>query len=270
MACNNYLPVFQKQLNSTDPLGAYNCTCYSGGMAGDFHTCGAKKPSGRMVRYHTGDKVGGTTLPQVDYALNKGWGIDLDTRIGSSKLTWAQFVAKINAGHGAILQGSYDAIYQTRFSGSRTFTGNHAIFVPPGWKVMDPLADGRRAGIYKYHGEVYPQSLLKVFAGRLVLDPSTGRRLGLGYVWCSLTKDNRDIVRYKVSVPAGIFYKYSIVDGVIQTYKGYKTGGFSATCTTPRIYPAKAGLSFANRSLVRLTSGSRAGAWISSKYAREV
>lgn len=270
MACNNYLPTFQKQLNPYDPLGALNCTAYSGGMAGDYHTCGAKRPQGKAVRYYTYDRTGGTSLTQIDAALNRGWGINLDTRVGSSRLTWNEFVWHINQGKGAILQGHYSAFHNTRFEADPHFIGNHAIFVPPRFKAMDPLADGRYPGIYKYKGEVYPQSLLKTFAGRLVLSPSTGRRLGDGLVYASLTRDNTVVSQYKVQVPASVFIKYHVVGGVIQTYRKYSTGGFSATCTAPRNYPAKEGLPFKSRRLVKLTSGSRSGTYISATYAREI
>jgi len=267
MVCNSYIPKFQDQINSYDYLGSLSCTCYSGAMAGDYHTCGAKKPTGKAVRYYTGDRIGGTSLPQVDYALNRGWGINLDTRIGSSRLTWSQFVNAINSGRGAILQGSYRAIHGTKFAGDLNFTGNHAVFVPPGWKVMDPLCDGRRAGIYKYHGEVYPRDMLRRFAGYLELSPG-GPRAGLGYAWCSLTRDNK--ITYKARVPEGTFTKYHVVDGIITVKRVYETGGFSAMCTAPRLYPARDGLGFANRSLVKLTTGGREGAYISSKWSKEI
>lgn len=273
-----YYPRFQKQLNSGDPLGPLNCTCYSGAMAGDYHTLGRKVPTGESVRILTGDRSGGTTLPQVDYALNKGWLINLDTRIGSSRLTWNQFVARINAGQSAILQGGYSAIYRTRFSGSRTFTGNHAILVCPKWVTLDPLADGRRAGIYRYHGEPYPPYLLKDFAGKLLLNPSTGRRLGYGYVWASFTKDNVTSTplppsttwNYKVQVPAGVFIRYYTRNSVIYKYTKHKTGGFSAYCTDPKNYRAHSSMPFDTRNLVWIKSGVYKGWLISSRYAHEI
>lgn len=280
MACNDYLPIFQRQLNPADPLGSSNCTTYSAAMAGDYHTCGSRGPSsaeglltGERVRYLTGDKTGGTTLLQVDTALNRGWGIDLSTRIGAGRLTWNEFVNHINSGRGAILQGGYSAIQYTRFSGSRTFGGNHAIFVPPKWKAADPLADGRREGIYKYKGEPYPQYILKDFAGKLVLDPITGRRLGYGYVWAALTKDNTsDIVhRWRVRVPAGTFIRYRMHNSIIQGYEKRRTGGFGAYCTAPRVYKAKSGLPFAARTLVKIESGAYKGWFVSAtRYAREI
>jgi len=272
MACGNYVPTFQDQINTTDPLGSASCTCYAGAMAGAYHTCGAKVPTGKRVRELTGDRVGGTTLLQVDDALRRGWGIDLDTRIGSSKLTWPQFVAKIDSGRGAILQGSYSVIHGTRFQGDINFTGNHAIYVPPTWKVMDPLCDGRRPGVYKYNGEVYPKDLIRRFAGTLELSP--GRRLGMGYVWCSLTRDNT--LSYYASIrPEGDgrykFYRYYVdASGIITGRKVDSTAGFGAKCTAPRTYKAKRGLAFSYKSLVKLTEGSRAGWYIESRWADEV
>lgn len=273
-----YYPRFQRQLNPGDPLGGFNCTCYSGAMAADYHTLGRKVPTGEAVRNRTGDRSGGTTLPQVDYSLNSGWSVNLDTRIGSAKLTWNQFTARINAGQSAILQGSYSAIFRTRFSGSNTFTGNHAILVCPHWVTLDPLCDGRYPWIYKYHQEPYPPYLLKDFAGKLLLNPSTNRRVGYGYVWAAFTKDNMAAAPppgkwdYKVSVPAGVFLRYYTTNGRITKYTKHKTGGFSAYSSSPQIYPAhtKAGLPFKARTLVRLKSGRYEGWLIGSRYAHEI
>ncbi len=275
MACNNHLPRFQDQINSYDPLGGLNCTCYSGAMAGDYDTCGAKVPTGKRVRELTGDKIGGTTLPQVDAALRKGWGIDLDTRIGSSRLTWDQFAAKINAGRGAIVQGSYKAIHGTKYMGDRNFTGNHAIFVPPGWGAMDPLCDGRRAGIYKYHGEAYPKDLLKKFAGMLMLDARYGRRLGIGYVWCSLTKDQRSIWKATIKPKTGdstrMFYQYHVSDGKITGRTKRYTTGFTHTVTSPRLYQAVASEPYNSKSLVKILTGTtRKGWYINAGWAKEI
>lgn len=209
---------------------------------------------------------------QVDAALQKGWGINLDTRVGSSKLTWASFVTQIDRGRAAILQGSYSVIHGTRFQGDRFFTGNHAIMVPPGWGAMDPLCDGRREGIYKYHGEPYPKDLLRRFAGALELSP--GNRLGLGYVWASLTRDNYD--PYIARVPArNSFLRYYLVDNKIVKRESDRTvTGFSASCSPPKTYSVSSTSPLYNefhyKNLVRLSSGSRNGWYIASGWAKEV
>lgn len=274
MVCTTYLPDFQDQINGTDSLGNISCTCYAGAMAGDYHTCGATKPTGRAVRLRTHDNVGGTTLLQVDTALNDGWNINLDTRIGSSRLSWDEFVAEINKGKGAILQGSYSAIHGTKFAGDTNFQGNHAVFVPPGWGVMDPLADGRRAGIYKYHGEVYPMAMLKEFAGLLLLDEKKNRRLGIGLAWCSLTRDNQ--ATYKLRMPKKRFYHYIMKDGIIQKRVLNTTHtGFVAGCTPPRTYAAsKANKAMyahiKSKRLVQLLEGHRKDWFVDAVYAKEV
>lgn len=273
MACTGYKPKFQDQINTTDPLGPSNCTCYSGAMAGEYDSCGTKHPTGKRVRELTNDTVGGTTLLQVDAALQRGWNINLDTLIGSSKLSWDQFVAKINAGHGAILQGSYVAIHDTKYSGDPNFKGNHAMYIPPGWAAMDPLCDGRRDGIYKYHGEAYPKDLLKNFAGLLELDPKKHNRLGIGWVWCSLTRDNT--TKYYVQVPAKRYLHYIIEDGKIVGRKKGITGGFSADCDAPKTFPVDpdSGLYslFKSKRLCRINNpkSTRYGYYLAATYVKE-
>ena len=273
MACNGFKPLFQDQINSYDPMGGYNCTCYSGAMAAEYHTCGSTFVTGRRVRELTGDTSGGTTLVQVDWALNKK-GVDLQTYVGSNRLTWDQFVAKLRSGRGAIVQGGYNAIYKTQYTGSLTFTGNHAIYVNPGWIGMDPLADGRYAGIYKYHGAQYPASLIKAFAGQLNLG---GRRLGSGLVWCSFTRDNWATTtapttpyRYKVHVPAGTFIRYYTKNGVIYKYTKHRTGGFSAYCAAPKTFPATSAMPFDSRTCSFILSGAYRGWLVGSRYVKEI
>lgn len=268
MSCSGYLPQFQAQLDGT-LLGPKSCTCYAGAMAGNYDSCGAKHPTGHNVRVLTGDTVGGTSLQQVDDALRHGYGIDLDTRAGSAALIWDDFRDRIDAGRGAILQGGYGPVNDSRFQGSETFRGNHAVAVFPGWVVMDPLADGRRPGIYKYHGEAYPQSLLRSFASQLVVDPATGRKAGLR-VWCSLTRDNTVAWKATVHPKSGLFFVYSVVNGVIVARKTVKTGGLSADCTPPRSYRWPSHVPPVTKSLVKLLSGYRKGQYIDSAWAKEV
>ncbi len=280
MSCSGYTPQFQEQLDGT-PLGSVSCTCYAGAMAGEYDTCGHQTPTGRYVRVLTGDTSGGTTLNQVDYALRKGYGIDLDTRVGSAAVTWDYFAAQINRGKGAILQGGYGPINDSKFQGSETFRGNHAIFVPEGWEAMDPLADGRRPGIYKYHGEAYPQSLLRNFASQLVVDTETGRKAG-SRVWCSFTRDNTSTWRADVtpSVPGGTYPIYFYRVKVAKYANGIqywtilgrdlkRTQGIHVACTPPKLARPATGVAIPAKVLVRLTSGVHAGKYIQSQFAKE-
>jgi hypothetical protein len=149
-------------------------------MLADYATCGTTVPTGEQIRRLTGDTSGGTRFSQVDTALAH-YGITLTPYYG---MPWADFVDMVRSGHYAILQGWYDVIRVTRFAGSTTFRQNHAIGVPPGFEAQDPLADGRR-GLYLYHKEPYPLTMLKEFAGKLnvsVNPLSEYRPLGFGYV----------------------------------------------------------------------------------------
>jgi hypothetical protein len=240
-------------------------------MVGDYHTLGAKVPTGNGVRIETGDHVDGTTLNQVDGALNRGWHIDLDTRISSAAVTWDYFVAQIVRGKAAVLQGGYDPIRRSRFAGSTVFRGNHAIAVMPGFVGMDPLADGRRAGIYKYHREAYPQSLLKSFASQLVVNPATGGKSGT-HVWCSFSRDNTTTWHAEVT-GAVYFYRVRVEadgDWTILGRDAKRTAGIKASCTPPHIARPAPGVAIPIKSLVRLTSGVHSGAYIQASFATEV
>ena len=265
-----YLPAFQKQLNGT-ALGSVSCTCYAGAMVGDYHTIGAKVPTGNAVRILTGDKTGGTTLEQVDAALRKGWAIDLDSRVGSEAVSWDYFRAQINRGKAAILQLGYRPIRDSRFRGSETFAGNHAIGVMPGWIGMDPLADGRRSGIYKYHGEAYPEALLKLAASQLEVVPG---RLAGPNVWAAFSRDNTTTWKatVKPTPPATTYpiYFYTVAGGLITGRSVKRTAGINAACTAPRLYRAAAGVPIPAKSLVQLTEGVHKGVYIQATFATEV
>lgn len=244
-------------------LGWSSCTAFSAAMAAAFDVQKQYVMSGAQVRQMTHDTVGGLTLAQVDAALLEGWNINLNT---TYRLPWTEFAKAINSGKAGILQGYYAPIADSRFDAGRGFRGNHAVTVLPDWIAMDPLADGRATGVYRYHAEPYPQALLRDFAGRLNLSTTGYSALGQGYVYASLTRDR--VANYTLSIRAGTYGVYNVVNGVIQPpgARVARTGGFSASCTPPRLYPWPGHTS---QSLVQITTGSHAGQYVRSTWARE-
>lgn len=247
------LPTFQAQNPAISgySLGWLSCTAFSAAMAAQFDRQ-AFVCTGAQVRQRTGDTTGGLTLAQVDSALTLGWGVELSTVY---RYPWADFAKRINAGQGAILQGWYGPIADSRFDAGRGFRGNHAIFVAPAWVGMDPLADGRYGEAYKYHGEAYPQSLLRAFAGQLNLG---GSRLGDGYVYASFTRDN--VHTYALSFTGGSFWVYRVANGVITgRYAKKFSGPTSAPCLLPRLTPWPGQ---GSRSLAYVTKGALEGEYV--------
>ncbi len=226
-----YRPPFIKQLDGTRFSGT-NCTMASGSMAAIRHREGSNPagsarwyPTPWYLRQLTGDKRGGTTLSQLDQVLNRYYHVDLEVTFGTS---WRHFREQIKKGRGAVLQGGYSAIQHTVWSGSREFSGNHAIFVNEvrhnarlnrlEYLVYDPLCDGRRAGLDKGPSWI-PENVLKEFASRLITHttPYYTYHSGADNVWAAFTRDTEPVVTVhlatgatKLATPKNLYAK---VDG---------------------------------------------------------
>lgn len=252
-------PTFQPQNPAINGyyLGWASCTCYAGAMAASYDRQVKKIVEGEDVRRRTGDVSGGTTLAQVDAAVRSLTGVDLDVYY---RLSWSSFVAKVEAGRYAILQGWYAPIADSRFDAGNGFRQNHAVGVPPDWRVQDPLADGRYPGVYKYANETYPKSLLRAFAGKLNIGTTDYRALGDGYVYAAFTKDR--VSTYTLKFHAGQrFFVYNLgPDGRItgRTVHAAYSQDTSAACSVPIFY----GWGHSGKMLVRMFAGGLKGQYI--------
>lgn len=126
-----YRPAPVLQYGWGSRFDGYNCTMACGSMALDRHTLGAitalrgsPKATPPTLRSLQNDQSEGTDLYDVALAWQNGWNQTLTAGIYS----WSGFVAQINSGRGAIVQGLYGALPASkRFSNS--FTGGHAIYI---------------------------------------------------------------------------------------------------------------------------------------------
>ncbi len=173
-----------------------NCNCASHAMLAMRARHGLRPPAttatwpptGASVRKLTGDTSGGTTLQQNESALLKGYHIDTLVLYRESFDAWVNRVA---AGQPSVLSGSYSVIAPTQFDANNSaFFGNHAIYVNEinaartAALVYDPLADHRRSTVPQ-GPQWWPLSLLKSYAGRLVMDLRLGTTIGYGNVYAS-------------------------------------------------------------------------------------
>lgn len=183
-----------------------NCNCACAAMALDRDTQGRSKTTGAKVRAITGDTSGGTTLAQVERALNSGWpGVDhLEVRY---RYPFTDLMEDVDDGHGVILQGGYRPFHAAGLAGSATFYGNHSVFLNEVilvWvragvldldrskgKIFDPLWDGRRSYIPSKRWRWVDLRLLWSFAG--LLDLGNGYRLGAGMTYAGLTRETPTI-----------------------------------------------------------------------------
>ena len=183
-----------------DPLGPKNCTTHSMSRAIMRHFEGARPPgitgvwppTGYAIRRYTGDAEGGTNLGQMAVVGRNYYGMELEDRY---RMGWDAFLGELEETRGAILQLRYKRIRDhSVFRGSFTFTDNHAIWVSGvdrergvATGVVDPLADGRAAGIFRGPAD-YPLSLLRAAAGELNISTSGYRALGYGLVYAGFTR----------------------------------------------------------------------------------
>lgn len=253
-------PTFQPQNPAINGyyLGWASCTCYAGAMAASYDRQVKMVIEGEDVRRRTGDVRGGTTLAQVDAAVRSLTGVDLDVRY---RMPWSQYADWTDAGRASILQGWYAPIADSTFNAGNGFRQNHAFCNVPDWHALDPLADGRYSGVYKYRNQSYPKMLLRDFAGDLNIAESGYRKLGRGYVYAAFTKDR--VSTYSLHIEGGqAFYVYQMSpDGTITSRSSHAaySDDTSAPCSMPIFYrwPGHSG-----KMLVRVLRGGLAHEYV--------
>lgn len=180
--------VFVKQLDGCSYMpGGFNCTAASGAMAAYRGSQGRVHLTSCQVRTETGDRSGGTNLTQIDAVLRHHGVVGKIYR----PITAALLTDLIETGkYGVIIQVLYAPLSGTPYDcWSGRFKGNHAMYISgPGaragtWRVADPGADGRRAGIPRGYQDI-PIALMLTAAARLDIG---GRPLGAGKVYAYLT-----------------------------------------------------------------------------------
>jgi hypothetical protein len=160
-----------------------DCTFASGLMLANKASLGkypATRPEREALRRLSDDLEGGSNLYDLRLGIERryGWTLAL------ARLTWAQFLARMARGDGAVIQGIYGGLGEPFVRWDRKFAAKgklaaHAMYaqghdsagyrhlddgLPRDLVVMDPLGRG------PYHGEWVPADKVKAFC------------LGLGYV----------------------------------------------------------------------------------------
>lgn len=280
--CPHYEADPSFQIRDGGSTGPYDCTAHSTSDAIDHATCGAKDPGGRTIRLQSSEPVPdpkspGLNLQQVQRVALIHYNVYLEVHTGINAVGWTTYEARRADGQGVIIQLSYGPIADSPYDAfDSRFRGGHAMFETV-HATYDPGADGRRPGIWKYDGRVYPRDLMKRAAGALVIGTtSTGavKKVGYGKVWCAFTRDV--IPDYHVVIrPSDRFFRYFVKDGIIVDRSDRIEGrSTSARCTVPlsRYWPRSQGGTGKSYSLVRIVdSGSSYHGWyVSSRYAREI
>lgn len=269
-------PTFQPQNPALSgyQYGWTSCTSFAFAMGSAYDRGVARLMSGGALRERTGDHTGGTTLAQNDYASHH-WGIDLDVR---TPVPWEIVQEKRRIGRGVVLQGHGEVFIGTKFFANASV--NHCGFLTPDLAFMDPAADGRYDGIYKFHAEPYPEDLLKRFAGRLILTVPSGPRLGYGWAYAAFTRDkavgHEAVVRPRAGSTIREFTTYEVglnaagQRQIIGSPRKRRTAGFVIPCSDPKSVLTRTGA--AHVSLVKLVHPGHPqdGWWISSIFEREV
>lgn len=232
---------------------------YSFAYLVDAATHGAKRPTGEQIRNATGDTNGGLELSQCALVVRRDFGL----RVSTGVFTRAVFEQRMASGiWGAVLIGGYQPIGASPYTGQPGGMFNHAIGVLPVTEVIDPLADGRRPGVYKFHGEQYPQELVRQFASNL--------RLSDG----SLARENHfEATFFPLPRAVPIRPHVRLVTGTFRTYTVHTNGGLHAIGSSTHHEPRNSTIPCSEREypvlvaqtaipMRQLAEGPHSGLWV--------
>ncbi len=154
-------------------------------------TTGVWPPTGRAIRFYTGDNSGGLTHSQVARVMRDRYKTPVTSYY---RIAFPDILDALEETRPVSLSVWYRRIRDTASRrGSFTFSQNHEIFIggvdrerDVFTNVVDPLADGRQPGIFKGPGD-YPISLLRVAAGELnVASGGDYVPLGVGLAYANI------------------------------------------------------------------------------------
>lgn len=207
--------------------------------------------------------------------------------VGYAKLSDSQILAHLKAGHTLIVPGlysevplvarnSYSATVPARGRSDSGFGGWHMVAahgvklngtVPVSVIISDSDFGSTSRPIVPPHSEWSWATFLRYYhrAGWSITYVNA-RPAGATQV----PPTPAPVEKWSASVhtSTGLFFVYTVTNGVIVGRSTAKTGGFSATCSAPRVlrWPAL----HRSVNVVRLTSGARKGQYIDAKFAHEV
>lgn len=135
--------------------GPYLCTAASGAMALDAFTSGRiRVGAARIDELQNDHDRNGIGLNDVAVAWKAGW----DLTFSNGRRSWTTVAKRLQAGDGAVLQGSY-AVVPAKYKAQANFNGGHAIYAArytgPGLiQVHDPIRRSKT---------VWPESVVRNF-----------------------------------------------------------------------------------------------------------
>jgi hypothetical protein len=163
------------------PLGNANCTLASGAMLARLAF--GIVTTGSQLRSLQDDQEGGTSLGDLETALQRGWGVQFNRGV----LTPLQLRALLFGGAGVEIGGIYGVI-PVELRLQKNFTEGHAIYLdgfrgpgpegPAAYYVIDPIGRPWQG----YRGAWWPADIVEAFGIALGVRTGSGGP-GIGAVW---------------------------------------------------------------------------------------